>query len=174
MLKYVAWTQVTAIGIYQALENGAFLSGKGIVGWSAETQAKAWKWSSRAWMLYVGLELSRLGYEFRQRSDMERKSKALDEVAEKIESSGVLVPEGGLKTELEKRDGRGEVEEREEKREREAWWARWRKDAGVNLAYAPMTVHYSVEEGFLGEGALGVLGVVVAWWKIGGAWRMTT
>jgi len=173
VLKSLAWAQVTSIGIYQALENGAFLSAKGVMGWDAKTQAKAWLWGSRAWMVYVGLELGRLGYQWREQLEKEKRAKEMEELAGQIESSGVIVPEGGLRGELEKREERGESELREEKAERERWWAKWGRDVGVNMGYAPMTVHYSMEGGPLGEGALGVLGVVVAWFKMGEAWRRT-
>ena len=165
------WTQVTSIAAYQALENGAFLSGKGIMGWDAKTQAKAWLWGSRAWMIYVGLELSRLGYQLRERAGAETKAREMDELASQIERSGVIVPEGGLKGDLEVREDKGESELREEKVERERWWKKWTRDLGVNLGYAPMTVHYSMEEGPLGEGALGALGVMVAWFKMAEAWK---
>jgi len=175
ILKAIAWGQVTSIGIYQALENGAFLSAKGVMGWDAKKQGKAWLWGSRAWMVYVGLELSRLGYEWRQRTAVEAKSKDLNELAEQVESSGVIVPEGGLKGDLEAREEKekGELVLREEKIERQQWWSKWERDLGASLGYAPMTVHYSMENGPLGEGALGALGVIVAWFRMGEAWRQT-
>ena len=143
------------------------------MGWDAKRQANAWRWGARAWMVYVGLELSRLGYEWRQRTVVEAKSKGLDELAGQIESSGVIVPEGGLKGDLDAREEKGEVVLREEKIAREKWWGKWQRDLGANLGYAPMTVHYSMEDGPLGEGALGALGVVVAWFRMGEAWRVT-
>ncbi|KAK4167563.1 hypothetical protein QBC43DRAFT_310975 [Cladorrhinum sp. PSN259] len=44
----------------QTLENGAYLSYKGVLGWSPEKQAKAYKWSSRFWAAFVGIEIGRL------------------------------------------------------------------------------------------------------------------
>lgn len=68
---------------------------------------------------------------------------------------------------------KGELELREEKIELE-WWEGWKRAVGVNVAYAPMTVHYSLEDGAgLSEGAIGALGTVVAWLSIGQAWKAT-
>ena len=138
-----------ACAIYQALENGAYLSGKGILGWDKKRVAKAWVWSGRAWMVHVALELARLAYEIQQFAS---------------KGSGKVAGETG---EIE---GKGELELRDEKVQVQRW-ERWRTELGVNAAYAPMTVHYSLENGPLGEGTIGALGVLVGWLTFGKAWR---
>ncbi|OBT66742.1 hypothetical protein VE03_04084 [Pseudogymnoascus sp. 23342-1-I1] len=55
--------QVLVNTIYQILENGAYLSSKGVLGWSGEVQGKAWVWSSRCWAAHTGLEFLRLARE---------------------------------------------------------------------------------------------------------------
>ncbi|KAL9104858.1 MAG: hypothetical protein Q9163_000244 [Psora crenata] len=193
ILRLIAWSEIGSCAVYQALENGAFLADKGVLwGWSKQKVSRAWVWSSRAWMLYVGLELSRLGYEYRQQQQQQhdglghaeaRRGKGAAETvqegkeAEAGDGSSVVVvaeQEGELKVAL---NPEGELELRRQKAEeqqqqqQQEWWGRWKKDLNVNAAYAPMTVHYSREQGLLSESAIGVLGVVVAWWSFGDAWR---
>ncbi len=57
----VAWAQFLSIATFQALENAAYLSSKGVLGLSPEAQGRASKWSVRCWALWVGLELGPLG-----------------------------------------------------------------------------------------------------------------
>ena len=52
-------------------------------------------------------------------------------------------------------------------------WGKWYREVGVKVAYAPMTVHYSVENGILGEGVIAGLGTVVGALSIGQAWKET-
>ena len=143
---------MASCAVFQALENGAFLTGKGVLGWKRERVARAWKWSARAWGVYVGLELARLGWEARKWQGG---------------GEGVSGNDGGK--------GKGEAElvvkEEEGKGDGDVDWQKWKRQVGVNAAYAPMTVHYSLENGVLSEGAIGALGVVVAWLTMGKAWR---
>ena len=115
---------------------------------------RAWKWSARAWGVYVGLELGRLGWEARKWGQGKGGSDGNDGGKGKGEAELVVKEkeEGGK--------GEGDVD-----------WDKWKREVGVNAAYAPMTVHYSLENGVLSEGAIGALGVVVAWLTMGKAWR---
>lgn len=114
-------------------------------------------WSARAWGVYVGLELGRLGWEARKWQGGRGRE------------GGSVGNDGGM--------GKGEAElvvkEKEGKADGEGGvdWEKWKREVGVNAAYAPMTVHYSLGGGVLSEGAIGALGVVVAWLKMGKAWR---
>lgn len=163
--KAITWGQVVACAIYQSLENGAYLAGKGVLGWKKERIARAWIWSGRAWCAYVALELARLGYEWRElkgRDVARQKRKSMElEKSQAAETEGELVGKGELELRMDK------VED-ESVRER---WGKWYKDVGVNVAYAPMTVHYSLEDGILGEGVIGGLGAVVGALSIGQAWK---
>jgi hypothetical protein len=114
---------------YQVLENGAYLSSKGVLGWDAQKQARAWLWSSRFWMAHVGLELTRLGYLWSERMRVGQKGKDKE-----IEVLGI---------------DDGEVQA-------------WRRDLVSNTAYAPLTVHWSLEEGLIGDFWLGFLGTVAS------------
>ncbi|TPX09446.1 uncharacterized protein E0L32_009334 [Thyridium curvatum] len=56
----VAWAQLLGCLGFQVLENGAYLSSRGVLGWGPEAQARAGVWSVRAWGVFVGLEIGRL------------------------------------------------------------------------------------------------------------------
>lgn len=132
VLRAVESTQVLASIFYQYLENGAYLSGKGVLGWSVEKQNKAWVWSSRFWALHVGLDFVRLWREIRLRR--------------------------------EKVGGKDVEEERSIK-------AKWRREVVTNLAYAPMTLHWSVEQGLMSQSWVGLCGSVVGVTKIRQVWK---
>lgn len=152
LLRAVTWGQVAACAAYQVLENGAYLASKGVLntaGWSGEVgakrQARWWVWSCRFWAAHVGLEGVRLGALWYYRRKEE-------------EGMGV---------------GDGEKEEklsREERRKEDRVW--WR-DAVSNMAYAPLTVHWSVEEGVVGEAWVGFLGMVAGAVALREEWRHT-
>ncbi|KAK3302291.1 uncharacterized protein B0T15DRAFT_300097 [Chaetomium strumarium] len=48
---------------FQALENGAYLSSRGVMSWTPAQQGRAFKWSARLWGAYVGIELGKLAAE---------------------------------------------------------------------------------------------------------------
>ena len=153
--------------LYQGLENGAYLAGKGVLGWKKDRIARAWIWSGRAWCVYVALELVRLGYEWRELKGLEvwrgRRKGIEAEKNQLVEEEGEVIEKGELELRMEKVEDEG-LKER---------WSKWYKEVCVNMAYAPMTVHYSLENGILGEGIIGGLGTVVGALSIGQAWRET-
>ncbi|KAK1768563.1 hypothetical protein QBC33DRAFT_607160 [Phialemonium atrogriseum] len=59
----VSYLQLALCATFQALENGAYLSSKGVLGWTPAQQARASRWSARLWGAYVGVELGRLAAE---------------------------------------------------------------------------------------------------------------
>jgi hypothetical protein len=126
VLRAVAWGQCIAYIAYQALENRAYLAGKGVVPLprdGAKGVVRGWLWSSRAWMAAVGLEFVRLARVAQLGARREQAAGKADEVrAEEV--------------------------------------AQWRRDLLVNLANAPLTAHWSLEGGTLGETAVGFLGMV--------------
>ncbi|KAI1129562.1 hypothetical protein F5Y10DRAFT_237849 [Nemania abortiva] len=140
----IAWSQLTACIIFQALENGYYLASKGVLGWAPATQAKAARWSARFWGSFVGLELLRLAYESSKRG---RRSRA-DKFA------------GGKTVAVV------EQEERD-------WTATWRKTVVRNLAWAPLTVHWSLEQGLVSEMAVGALASIPSVLQIRDLWRNT-
>ncbi|KAI1115007.1 hypothetical protein F5Y14DRAFT_142401 [Nemania sp. NC0429] len=140
----LAWSQLAACVVFQALENGAYLASRGVLEWAPATQGKAARWSARFWGSFVGLELVRLFYESSRRG---RRSSA-DKFA-------------GGKTVA--------VVEREERE----WRDGWRKTVVRNLAWAPLTVHWSLEQGLVSELGVGLLASVPAVVQIRDLWRNT-
>jgi hypothetical protein len=120
LLRNIAYSQVAINILYQYLENGAYLSSKGVLGWSQDRQNSAWLWSRRFWMAHVGLDFVRLWREWEKRRH------------------------GGSRE--------GEKE----------WVTKWKREMVVNMAYAPLTLHWSLEKGIIGEAWIGFLGSVAA------------
>jgi hypothetical protein len=133
--KRIAWAQVVVNVAFQVLENGAYLSSKGVLGWDAKKQNKAWAWSSRFWAAHVALDVGRLAYE-------------------KMVSLG-----------------KGKGKEGELVTTNEA--KRWRRQLVSNMAYAPLTVHWSLEQGIVGELWVGVLGTVAGAGSLRELWKQT-
>ncbi|KAI9776070.1 MAG: hypothetical protein M1835_005617 [Candelina submexicana] len=162
VLEMIAWLQVGANAIYQGLENGAYLSSHGIFdlggGKGGKREAEWWLWSSRFWAAHVGLEFGRLGRVLimKKREEEERKKNGQGQ-GEYVEKSGdgVLV---GKKGNMMMR-----------RREAERWW----REFGVNLAYAPLVVHWSLEKGCVGDRLVGALGSVAGVLGFREVWRQT-
>ncbi|KAL7626919.1 hypothetical protein AAE478_003693 [Parahypoxylon ruwenzoriense] len=141
----ISWVQLATCIVFQSLENGAYLSSKGVMGWSPAAQGKAYLWSARFWAAFVGVEIGRLFYESHKRGKRTRAEKFGD----------------GTKT-------AAEVE-----REEQEWGDSWRKTLVRNLAWAPLTVHWSTTEGILGEMAVGALASIPGVIQIRDLWRKT-
>ncbi|RDL39448.1 uncharacterized protein BP5553_03788 [Venustampulla echinocandica] len=121
--------QVLVNILYQFLENGAYLSSKGVLGWNTEKQNWAWIWSSRFWMTHVGLDFIRLAREWSKKGkDAEEQEKLI--------------------------------------------W-KWRREMVVNAAYAPLTLHWSLEKGLVGDFWVGVFGSIAGLGGLREAWRVT-
>jgi Peroxisomal biogenesis factor 11 (PEX11) len=133
VLRQIAYMQVISNIFFQYFENGAYLSSKGVLGWSPEKQGRAWRYSSRFWMTHVTLNFVRL-----YRETVLRANRG---TTEQKRTDG---PKGDVITD------RDEVE----------WLARWRKDMVSNFAWAPLTVHWSLESGLVSEFWVGLLGSV--------------
>lgn len=140
----VAWSQLATCVAFQALENGAYLASKGVLDWAPATQARLGRWSSRFWGVFVGLELIRLAQESSRRGRRTRADKF-----------------AGGKTVA--------VVEREERE----WSDTWRKTVVRNLAWAPLTVHWGLEQGLVSELGVGVLASIPSVLQIRDLWRST-
>jgi hypothetical protein len=156
VVRGLTWAAIVSCVGFQILENGAYLSSKGALttaSWTGDV-GKArentwWLWSSRFWAVYVGIELVRLGV---VRGWKEKR----------VQEDGV--------GDGEKEDKiRGEEKVRQEKLEKWLWW----KDVVSNLAYAPMTVHWSLEQGLLNDLGVGACGIVAGGALLADAWRRT-
>ncbi|KAI2639593.1 hypothetical protein GGS26DRAFT_540767 [Hypomontagnella submonticulosa] len=141
----ISWIQVSTCIVFQALENGAYLSSKGVLGWAPATQRRASLWSARFWAAFVGIEIGKLFYESHKRGQRTRAEKFGD----------------GTKTAAQV-----EAEERE-------WAGAWRSSVLRNLAWAPLTLHWSSEGGLLGEMAVGAIASIPGTIQIRDLWRRT-
>ncbi|KAI1769246.1 hypothetical protein GGR53DRAFT_475066 [Hypoxylon sp. FL1150] len=140
----ISWVQLAACVVFQSLENVAYLSSKNVLGWSPAAQRKAGIWSARFWAAFVGVELGRLVYESSRRGSRTR--------AEKF---------AGGKTAAQV-----QAEEAE-------WTDAWRKSVVRNLAWVPLTLHWSSETGLLGEMAVGALASVPGVIQMRDLWKRT-
>lgn len=59
----------------------------------------------------------------------------------------------------------------EEVQEEAKWIANWRKQIVVNAAWAPLTLHWSLEKGLVSEFWIGVLGSVAGVAALRSRWR---
>lgn len=144
-LRGIALAQVAVNVAFQALENGAYLASKGVLGWSTERQNRAWVWSSRFWAAHVGLDFWKL---VRERSNRRQEARV-------------------------RAVGRGEKIDVQEEKDERAWYAGWRKRVLVNMAWAPLTLHWSVEEGLISELGVGLFGSVAGVVGISELWKKT-
>jgi len=146
----------------------AFLGDIGVLRVGSRRRARWWLWSSRFWMLGVvgeGGRLWREGVLARQGGDVVGASEGLE---------GLAVEGEGEREGLAKEVGEGGVQavgEKEEKIQRTQASKRWWRQVVANAAWAPLTVHWSVEGGVLGEGAVGALGMVAGGVALREAWR---
>jgi hypothetical protein len=131
VLRLIGWGQCISYIFYQGYENRAYLAGKKI--WSkrdGKDITADWLWSSRMWMVAVGLEFVRL---FRVRQLWNTNTMSIEE----------------------------------EKKER----ATWRREFIANCANAPLTLHWSVEGGKLGDTSVGFLGMIGGYVGLSERWR---
>ena len=174
-LIYIAWAQLACGAAFQILENGAYLAQRGVLNgrsWTATApgegagagagtgkQARWWLWSARFWAGCVALEGVRLARVWQL--DVEaRKKKEKSREMKRVEGAGV--------------DGRDEKKGDEAGVEEAVVdGARWWKDALVNTAYAPMTVHYSLPGGLVGEEYIAMLGMVAGGLSFKSLWEQT-
>jgi hypothetical protein len=155
LLRGLTWAGIASCVGFQVLENGAYLSSKGALttaSWTGEVgkarENRWWLWSSRFWAVYVGVELVRLGVERYYKTAPVTKGYGDGEKEDKIL--------------------REEALEKEKLRD----WLWW-KDLASNVAYAPMTVHWSLEQGLLSDWGVGACGIVAGGALLTDAWRRT-
>jgi hypothetical protein len=154
LLRGTTWAAIASCVLFQVLENGAYAASKGMLtseAWAGEVGKRRetwwWVWSSRFWAAYVGCEILRLIIE-----------RAYAET--RVETVGDGEKEDKLRVEREKRELYNESF---------TWW----KDLVSNLAYAPMTLHWSVEAGLLSDLQVGICGTIAGGALLAGAWRKT-
>lgn len=144
----VSWVQLLSCATFQYLENGAYLSGRGVLGWTPREQGRAYVVGARWLAVYTGLEIGKLLAEVVARRQQQQQSSA---AAEKGSS--------GASEEAEAADkARAEV---------------LRRSLAINLAWTPLTLHWATEGGFLSEAAVGLGGCIPGVIQMRKLWRET-
>ncbi|KAL2135454.1 hypothetical protein VTI74DRAFT_8440 [Chaetomium olivicolor] len=116
--------------VFQSLENGAYLSSRGVMSWTPAQQGQAYKWSARFWAAYVGIELGKLA-------------------AQRFGPGAAK----GFKTQREKNE--------------------WTKNTVRQLAWAPLTLHWSSDKGLVSEMTVGALASIPGIIQLRDLWAST-
>ncbi|KAH9877873.1 hypothetical protein J1614_003090 [Plenodomus biglobosus] len=155
ILRSLTWGAIASCVGFQVLENGAYLSSKGVLttsSWTGDAgrarENAWWIWSSRFWAAYVGVEIARLGAEWYYHAPKPTATQGDGEKEDKLAR---------------------EEEVKRGKLEKWVWW----KDLASNMAYAPMTLHWSRERGLLSDWGVGACGMVAGGALLADAWRKT-
>jgi hypothetical protein len=160
VLRTVAFLQIFANMVYQILENIAYLASKGIAGKRLVSRCggvKKWYlWSTRAWLGYVILDFAKLGREYSLRKEQSREQKSIQQSAQGIVETAIDV-------------ARGKGGENEEARKQEV--RKWKKSLFTNLAWTPLFLHWSVEQGIgVPDSWTGFLSLVAGTWNVHDSW----
>lgn len=150
----VDWTQLVACTAFQALENGAYLSSKKIMGWTPAQQGRAMMIASRWLGLFTGLEIGKLLATMLAAAQKEKKKK-----------------KSGAGDGEEKQQG--EIEESKSEEEDRVAMEAVRRSMAINLAWTPLTLHWAAETGFLSDLAVGLGGCVPGILQMRKLWKDT-
>ncbi|KAH6661236.1 hypothetical protein BKA67DRAFT_550563 [Truncatella angustata] len=139
----IAVTQLVACVVFQALENGAYLAQKGVLEWQPANMVKAYRWSARFWGVFVGLKLTELFADRYKRGQVPKRRRMGDKTVAVFEK-----------------------EERE-------WNEEWRKLVSRNMAWFPLTIHWSLEQGLFSELSIGAIASIPGVIQIRDLWNRT-
>ncbi|KAL9626415.1 MAG: hypothetical protein Q9204_007326 [Flavoplaca sp. TL-2023a] len=147
-------TQILAGITFQILENLAYLGDKNILPLSPARRSKYWLWCCRAWAVHVFLEIFKLLLS-RPQIFQEPQIPPTDSTNAEKSSSDATQPASTPPQ-----------QQTTTKTERETY----HRNLKINLAYAPMTLHYSFPNGLLNDSTVALCGVLASWWGLQGAW----
>ncbi|KAL8866751.1 MAG: hypothetical protein Q9198_008771, partial [Flavoplaca austrocitrina] len=153
----ITLTQILAGITFQILENLAYLGDKNILPLSPARRSKYWLWCCRAWAAHVFLEIFKLLLSRPQHTqDLQIPTpKTIDPKTSSSENVQTTPTPSHQQTTT--------------KAERETF----HRNLKINLAYAPMTLHYSLPNGLLNDSTVALCGVLASWWGLQGAWART-
>lgn len=140
----LAVSQLVACVIFQGLENGAYLAQKSVLVWQPATIGSAYRWSARFWGAFVGLKLTELFLDRYRRASVPKRQRMGDKTVAVFE------------------------------REEAEWSAEWRKLVSRNMAWFPLTLHWSLEQGLFNELTIGALASVPGCIQMRDLWRRTS
>ncbi|EKG16537.1 hypothetical protein MPH_06313 [Macrophomina phaseolina MS6] len=144
VVKSITWLQVVVNVLFQYMENVAYLASKGILnsdGWSGEAGAKRQTWW---WVWSSRFWAAHVGLEFARL---------------------------GYEWRRDSKQAAAEGEEKEEKLERRKKYETWWRQAISNAGWAPLTIHWSLEEGCLSDPLVGFFGMVAGGVGLRERWR---
>ncbi|KAI4277746.1 MAG: hypothetical protein LQ337_001557 [Flavoplaca oasis] len=153
----ITLTQILAGITFQILENLAYLGDKNILPLSPTRRSKYWLWSCRAWALHVFLEIFKL---LRSRPQLSQDPQILP-----TKNNNAKAPPSDNAQAAPTHPH----QEITTKAEQETY----HRNLKINLAYAPMTLHYSLRNGLLNDSTVALCGVLASWWGLQGAWART-
>lgn len=130
----VGWAQLLSCAAFQVLENGAYLSGRGVLGWTPAQQGRAYVVGARFLGVYTALELGRLLAELVAGRDRDYAAASAEEQAQ-VDAM--------------------------------------RRSLAINMAWAPLTLHWSMEKGFLTDLVVGAGGCIPGVIQMRKLWRET-
>ncbi|KAK8170333.1 hypothetical protein BC567DRAFT_149836, partial [Phyllosticta citribraziliensis] len=143
--RALVWGEVAASAAFQALENSAYLADKGVLNGEWVTGEKGKRRVARWWVWSSRFWAAYVGLELARLGWVWAK-------------------------ESNEEQDKSKVSEEEDRRARAlAWW----KQVVSNLAWAPMTLHWSSEEGFISDAWIGFLGIVAGGVGLYEKWKLT-
>ncbi|KAL2002965.1 hypothetical protein VTN02DRAFT_5438 [Thermoascus thermophilus] len=150
VIRNIVLLQVLVNVLYQALENVAYLASKGVLPkrivdrWGGV--GKWYLWSTRAWLGHVVLEFARLARE--------------SAITGRNEQEGLQNKKKQL-TDEDREARRLEIR-------------RWRKKLVNNLCWAPLCVHWSLEQGAgVPDSLTGFISLLAGVWGLYDSWKAT-
>lgn len=160
VLRTVIYAQVISNVIYQFLENVAFLASKGIISKRAVEKWGSlgkWSiWSTRAWLGHILLEFVRLA---RARQLAAREAKA-----SKTNTAGS--EKEGSKPDDDTRKAMAEAKSEQLRQ--------WKKGLLGNLAWTPLCLHWSFDNGVgVPDNMVGLLSLTAVAWGVSDLWKAT-
>lgn len=151
----VAYASLITCIVFQSMENVAYLGSKKVLPVSPKTQGDLFRWSSRFWALYVGLDMGRLLRELIDRRNTQQQRRVTGAKAATENMDPAAATEAG------------KTHDEEEK----VWLAKWRRQFLRQCAWAPLTLHYSSEKGLLSEALVGLIGSIPGFIQVGELWN---
>lgn len=154
--RKIVWVQIAVNTIYQGLENAAYLGQHKVIPLSPKRQSQAWLWSARCWATHISLDFVRLW----RAAALTKARRAFRDDMSRSELKGISDSKTKLSSqEIEKAGAEAA----------EAWY----RSLITNFAYAPLTLHWSLQNGLIGDGLIGVLGTVAGGVGLADSWRRT-
>lgn len=152
--------------LYCPMEAAAYLASHSVISLSPSTQNRLWLYGSRAWALYVGLQLLHLVEDNRL---LRLRARALERTrGHPSPVSLSLAQKESEKTlsveQVQTRRLWDDLDDRKEAILNEFW---------VNLGYLPLTLHWSLSTGLFNEAWVGLFGTIAATAGLRSGWKRT-